>query len=109
VITPIQGGSSFLSQHSLEAVFGLGKENEATIEVLWPGGVRNRLAKVKKSTSVVFPEIPCSFAGQWDDEDDFEECVDDALEELQAASVLSKKEAKDFAKSMRDAFREFND
>ena len=38
-MVPVTGGSSFLSQHSLERTFGLGAEAAfGTVEVLWPGG-----------------------------------------------------------------------
>ena len=109
VMQPILSGGSYSSQHSRELIFGLKNKNKGTLDVLWPGGVRNRLDKVKKFKTVVLPEIPCSYAGDWEDEDEFEECLDDALDELKAADLLTKKEAKRFRKSMNSAFEEFND
>src|SRR5262249_34054530 len=40
---PIVAGSSFASQDSLVADFGLGGARQGTVDILWPGGVRNRL------------------------------------------------------------------
>ena len=108
VMQPVVGGSSYSSQDSLELIFGLGSKNKGTVEVLWPGGVRNRLDKVKKFETIVFPEIPCSFDADWDDDDNFKDCLDEALDELKAVDVLTKKEAKRFRKSMLAAFDESN-
>jgi hypothetical protein len=62
---PVVSGSSFLSQNSLTLGFGLGTANLATLEVLWPGGVRNRLYDVPRGLAgakpVTMPEIPYSF------------------------------------------------
>jgi hypothetical protein len=62
---PVVSGSSFLSQNSLTLGFGLGTANRATLEVLWPGGVRNRLydvpAGVAGARPLTMPEIPFSF------------------------------------------------
>lgn len=91
---------------ALEKTFGLGPSHRATVEVLWPGGVRNRLDKVKKFESVVFPEIPCSYDGVWEDEDEFNDCVEDALDELVEAGIIEESKLSDFSKSMIDAFRE---
>ncbi|MBO1345912.1 MAG: ASPIC/UnbV domain-containing protein [Hormoscilla sp. GUM202] len=65
-IEPILGGSSLISQNSLAANFSLGSEtrffrNSGTVEVLWPGGVRNRLYNVEAGEKIYFPEIPVSF------------------------------------------------
>jgi len=49
---PILGGSSFISQNSLAANFGLGSETRGTVEVLWPGGVRNRLYNVEAGEKI---------------------------------------------------------
>jgi hypothetical protein len=64
VMKPIVAGSSFASQDSLWADFGLGKAEKGTLDVLWPGGVRNRLYDVRDKESVVFPEIPVSYDTQ---------------------------------------------
>jgi hypothetical protein len=58
---PVVAGSSYASQDSLVANFGLGGTWAADVEVLWPGGVRNRLYGVVDGESLVLPEIPVSF------------------------------------------------
>ncbi len=63
VSAPIVGGSSFLSQHALDAHFGMGQARRGTVEVLWPGGVRNRLYGVRAGERLVLPEIPCGIDG----------------------------------------------
>lgn len=98
-ILPILGGSSYSSQNSLSRTFGLGNRRYATVEVLWPGGVRNRLYHVRKNSEVLFPEIPCSFTGDWDNGWDYRECVDNALDDLVDAGVLSHGDAEDFERS----------
>ena len=81
-ISPVLGGSSYASQHALTKYFGLGKEKDGMVEVLWPGGVRTRLYDVKAGEHVTIPEIPCDPAGNWSKKKDYEECVDTALAEL---------------------------
>ena len=61
---------------------------------------------MKKFESIVFPEIPCSYDGVWADEDEFEECVEDALDELVAANIISNSDKSHFKNSMRKAFQE---
>lgn len=61
-IRPVLGGASYASQDSLTITKGLGTAAKGTIEVLWPGGVRNRLYDVAAGEKVRLPEIPCDFA-----------------------------------------------
>jgi hypothetical protein len=61
VMRPIIAGSSFESQDSLVADFGLGQATKGTVDVVWPGGVRNRLYDVHSHETLVFPEIPFSY------------------------------------------------
>ncbi|MDJ0571595.1 MAG: CRTAC1 family protein [Pleurocapsa sp. MO_192.B19] len=58
VMQPILGGSSYASQDSLAANFGLGEQERGTIEILWPGGVRNRIYDVSAGDRLVFPKFP---------------------------------------------------
>lgn len=106
VMAPIVGGSNYASQDALERVFGLGSENEGTIDVLWPGGTHNRLYKARKGESFVFPEIPCDFEAQWDSQKDYMACVEGALDELEDAGVLTRPEAVRFRNSARSAYRD---
>jgi hypothetical protein len=88
VIKPILGGSSHASQHSLVATLGLGQAQFGTVEVLWPGGVKNRLYVVQDGSRIVIPEIPCSI----DDQDlsfpDYVQCVGNAIDELLSAGAI---------------------
>jgi hypothetical protein len=62
---PVVSGSSFLSQNSLILGYGLGHATKGVLEVLWPGGVRNRLYDVPRGIAggrpLVMAEIPISF------------------------------------------------
>ena len=92
VLLPVLGGSSYASQDSLRQTAGLGAKKRATVEVLWPGGVRNRLYNVRDSSRVQFPEIPCSIDtpapfGQ------YLGCVATSLAELRVADVISHQQA----------------
>ncbi|MEO1368728.1 MAG: CRTAC1 family protein, partial [Acidobacteriota bacterium] len=90
--SPVVGGSSYLSQHALERHFGLGDARAGVSEVRWPGGVRNRLYRVRSGERVVQPEIPCSF-----DTDDaygpYARCVARSLADLRRADLISKRHA----------------
>ncbi len=105
---PILGGSSFISQNSLAANFGLGSETRGTVEVLWPGGVRNRLYNVEAGEKIYFPEIPVSF----DDNDkslrEYVMEVRDALDQLVASEVLTPSDRSRFLFSAIKAFQEDN-
>jgi enediyne biosynthesis protein E4 len=88
VMAPVLGGSSHASQHDLTQIFGLGGAAQGTLEVLWPGGVRNRLYGVVDGERVTMPEIPCSFnttAGRRA----YRKCVNDALTDLRTKGVIN--------------------
>lgn len=106
VMQPILGGSSYASQNSLEANFGLGARHSGTIEVLWPGGVRNRLYGVYHAERLVFPEISCSFDAEWDNIVHYTSCVMHALGELGDAGILNFRQRARFLTSALRAFRE---
>ncbi len=92
VTVPIVGGSSFVSQHALEAHFGMGRSRRGTVEVQWPGGVRNRLYKVFAGERLMLPEIPCSI----DSKGRFRryaQCVSEALDDLKDAGKISRRHA----------------
>jgi len=87
VMSPVVGGSSHSSQHSLERVFGLGEAVKGRLEVQWPGGTRNRFYGIHAGERVLMPEIPCSFDapqsfGQ------YLQCVGSALHDLIDADVI---------------------
>jgi len=106
IITPIQGGSSFASQHSLEVNFGLGAAKQGTVEVLWPGGVRNRLYGISAGERVVMPEIPCSFNGKWSNQAEYQACVGAALADLVSAGIIRDSDIERYSSSALQAFLE---
>jgi enediyne biosynthesis protein E4 len=89
VMSPVLGGSSHESQHSLTQMFGLGTASTGTVEVLWPGGARNRLYDVEKSERLTLPEIPCSFTASWPSKNAYKQCVNKALNDLKNAGVIN--------------------
>ena len=84
---PITGGSSYASQHTLSAHFGMKRERRGDLLILWPGGVRNQLRNVRAGESLTIPEIPCSIEDRFRDRDYFD-CVRDSLDELSAAGLI---------------------
>ncbi len=91
VLLPVLGGSSYASQDSLRQTAGLGSQRRATVEVAWPGGVRNRLYHVRSGSRLRFPEIPCSI----DSAEPFPAylgCVVDSLIELSEAGTVNHSE-----------------
>lgn len=105
-IRPVLGGSSYASQHALETTFGLGRAPKATVEVLWPGGVRNRVDGVRAGERIELPEIPCSFDDPSFTRGTYARCVRDALDGLEAAGVLDPGERGRFLSSALRAFAE---
>ena len=89
VMKPILGGSSYLSQNSLEAIFGLGDEEKGTVDILWPGGVRNRLYHVLHGERLVLPEIPVSFDDDSLSFPQYLRAVVAALAELKAHDIIT--------------------
>ena len=91
----VVGGSSHLSQHALSKIFGLGQGMSGTVEILWPGGVRNRLYGVSHGETLTLPEIPCSFDADWPSLEAYQSCVETALDQLVDAGVISSTEVRE--------------
>ena len=91
VMRPLLGGSSYASQESLEVHFGLGRARSGTIDILWPGGVRNRLYNVRANEAIVFPEIPCSIDDRSVKITEYRRCVDGALRDFVNQGVLDQR------------------
>lgn len=87
VISPVLGGSSHLSQDSLIQGFGLGQAHRGTVDILWPGGTKNRLYDVQHGERVFIPELPCSYDTS-DDRGTYAACVEDKLSELEHAGAI---------------------
>ena len=104
-MAPVLGGSSYLSQNALEQHFGLGSKRWGVSDVLWPGGVRNRLYLVRDGERVVQPEIPCSIDTN-DAIGPYTLCVASALRQLRQAGVISRIESARLLISAVAAYRE---
>ncbi|TDB97312.1 CRTAC1 family protein [Actinomadura sp. 7K534] len=105
-ISPVMAGSSFASQNSLVQSFGMGAAKTGTVEVLWPGGVRNKLYDVRPGERITFPEIPCDHTDRALSAKSFESCVDGALQDLADGGKVTEPMAARFASSALRAFHE---
>lgn len=79
---PVIGGDSYASQNSLTSHFGLGGAETGTVDILWPGGTKNRLYNVKSGESIIFPEIPCSYDSDWRNINEYKRCINGAIKTL---------------------------
>src|SRR5262249_23406445 len=104
VMKPIISGGSFGSASSLWADFGLGHASKGIVDILWPGGARNRLYDVHNGEKIVFPEIPCSYDTQRSNSE-YAACVQGALAELVDAGVIGSAER---GRLLASAMRAFN-
>ena len=95
-IRPIAGGSSYSSQDALSAHFGMGTAQYGSAEILWPGGVTNRLTNIAPGERITFPEIPCDYATRGDDPAGYQACVEGALAELVGIGALDDAGAQRF-------------
>jgi hypothetical protein len=99
-IRPVLGGASYASQDSLTLTWGLGTAAKGTAEVLWPGGVRNRLYDVAAGEDLVLPEIPCGFdtfhsglpadAAPAAHREKYGKCVKESLKDLVKGGVVTR-------------------
>lgn len=104
-IRPVIAGSSFASQDALEGTFGMGRTRSGTAEILWPGGVRNKLYDVRPGERITFPEIPCSYNGSLSFKR-YTGCVARALGDLVRAGDLNHAQARRFFASAMRAYVE---
>ncbi|MEO0971673.1 MAG: CRTAC1 family protein, partial [Pseudomonadota bacterium] len=93
VTLPAQAGSSYASSNSPTLGFGLGAATSGTVEVLWPGGVRNRWYQVPADSTLRFPEIPCDFTAQDVTFAEYRQCVISSLTSLTNAQVIGPAQA----------------
>lgn len=85
---PVLGGSSHASQNSLQQYFGMGEATRGTLDILWPGGVRNRMYNVQAGDKIVFPEIPCSYADTRMHESSYVHCVQRSVNKLERKGYI---------------------
>lgn len=88
---PVLAGDSYASQNALSSHFGLGRAKSGTVDVLWPGGTRNRLYDVREGENVRLPEIPCSYSADWRGFSDYHRCVSKSLQKLASRGVLDRR------------------
>jgi len=101
-LRPVAGGSGFASQDALAQLFGLGRAETATVEVLWPGGTVQRLREVRAGERIVFPEIPCDASLS---RKEYRSCAAGALEALQGKGLISPSLADRFLASALRAWK----
>jgi hypothetical protein len=106
VISPILGGGSHASQSSRVAGFGLGTAAKGTVDVLWPGGTRNRLYDVANGERLNLPEIPCSYAATWKNFGQYNSCLHHAINDLRKAGVVSEQQGQRLIDSATRAYNE---
>lgn len=91
---PIISGGSHASSDALEKVIAqAGRYTE--IDVLWPGGVRNKLYGANYSV-INFPEIPCSYANKKQRLRPYLRCVTRSLRKLRRHDVITRYESRRF-------------
>jgi hypothetical protein len=105
---PVLGGGGRGAQSGLTVGFGLGAAPTGDVEILWPGGARNRLYAVRASEQILFPEIPCSYAGAWGSLSEYHGCVSGALGELVRAGRIDEGSAGRFLASALRAFADYH-
>jgi len=66
--------------------------------------VRNRLYEVGHGEKITFPEIPCSYDGNWGNKGQYVECVTHALNDAKANGVISENGKARFLLSAIQAF-----
>ncbi|MEO0972705.1 MAG: CRTAC1 family protein [Pseudomonadota bacterium] len=98
-VTPARGGATvirpvhvggYLASHAREGVFGLARARRAEVEIVWQGGVRNKLFNVLAGERLTLPEIPCSFDDAQLSASAYRRCVKDALATLAANGEISE-------------------
>ncbi|MEM7156171.1 MAG: CRTAC1 family protein [Myxococcota bacterium] len=79
---PVVDGATYASSHAREQVFGLGSAPRGRLDILWPGGVRNRVYGVRAGKRFTMPEIPCSYDADWPSYWSYRQCVTDSLDDM---------------------------
>jgi len=105
---PILGGSSHLLQDSLTVSVGLGNAIKGNVEIIWPGGVRNKLKNVMTGERLIIPEIHVSFADKSLSKSEYMNKLQTSLNELMATGIITKKFSKRLHKSAVTSFVKHN-
>jgi len=105
-IRPVLAGANFNSQDELTRRFGLGTAASGDLDVLWPGGVHNRLYDIQSGETLTVPEIPCSYDAAWGNFGQYNACVMQALNAYKDAGYITDAQRN----RLRDsAWRAFNE
>ena len=104
VLHPVVAGSSYASQDSLTAVFGLEGRASGQVDIEWPGGVHNRLYGVRSGERVRFQEIPCDYRSKKMGRRAYRRCVGRSLAELVSHHTLTARESRRFYRSAMKAW-----
>lgn len=104
LIQPVLGGGSHASQDSMAVNFGMGDHEAGTVEILWPGGVWNKLYNVKAGSRTLLPEIPCDYKDSDAGIRDYAHCVISSIHALEKSDAITGKEGR---RLLRSAFRAF--
>lgn len=104
----VSGGESHASRNSLIIGFGLGGKEEGSLDILWPGGVRNRLNEVEGGESLTIPEIPCSYTADWANRGQFQSCLEHAVNDLRKKGIISNRDKSRFIHSNIEAYLELH-
>lgn len=104
VMSPVVSGGTYASQHAKALIFGLGKARAGTVDIMWPGGVKNRLYNVRAGEKITFPEIPCSYDDQQIGYSQYKRCVFYALKGLYFKGEISSRELIRFFRSAVRAY-----
>jgi hypothetical protein len=105
-IDPVIAGSSYASQNSLVQTFGMGTSRTGTLDILWPGGIRNKLFDVAAGERITFPEIPCSYTDTSMSVQAYTSCVRGSLNDLVHEGRVSSSMAARFTSSALQAFNQ---
>lgn len=93
ITLPIVSGGSQASSDAIEKVFATQQKSPTVIEILWPGGTRNRIYKTHFADELLVPEIPCSF----DDENmkfrEYRKCISRSIKALKKQDVINGKQS----------------
>ena len=108
VLWPVTAGSSYASQDSQKWIFGLGNDKQGTLEVMWPGGVKNKLYNVRAGENLILPELPCSFDSKTNTKD-YRSCIKEALEQLGSKNYISNEFKQRIYRSALMAYRNYKE
>ena len=101
----VSGGSN-ASADELSLIFGLPNTEKGSLEVLWPGGVKNRLNITHANKMYVVPEIPCDFNSHWNNKNEYVNCVRNSLNELSSLGIVEKSQYRRIFRSAITAYKQ---